>query len=102
MTVEEVTLYFSAFIGGLFSGYLAAVLAFFVWGLIKEGIETPKQMAIPAIFLLSIFGTALVYLARIVFESWPLLLGAVITFAHGSRRLFGPEEPIQEPHEPTQ
>lgn len=99
--MKEVALYFSAFIGGLFSGYLAAVLAFFVWGLIKEGIDTPKQMAIPAIFLLSIFGTALVYLAGFAFESWPLLLGAAITFTHGARKLFGPEEPVESPHEPS-
>lgn len=94
--MRDVALHFSAFIGGLFSGYLAAVLAFFVWGLIKEGVGSLKQMAIPAIFLLSIFGSALIYLAGIVFESWPLLLGAAITFAHGARKLFGPEEPIEK------
>jgi len=91
----------SAFIGGLFLGYLASILAFFVWGLIKEGFNSPKQMAIPAIFLLSIFGTALAYLAGVVFESWPVLLGAAITFAHGARKLFGPEELSEKPHEPS-
>lgn len=86
----------TSFIGGLFLGYLASVLAFFVWGLVKEGLHNPKQMAVPAIFLLGIFGTALIYLAGIVLENWALLGGAAITFAHGARKLFGPEEPIQK------
>lgn len=82
----------TSFIGGLFLGYLASILAFFVWGLIKEALDTPKQMALPALFLLSIFGTALAYLVGIVLENVVLLLGALITFGYGARKLFGPEE----------
>jgi len=77
----------SSFLGGLFLGYLAAILAFLVWGLIKEGVDSPKQMVLPALFLLSIFGTALVYLAGIVLENWGLLFGALITFGYGARKL---------------
>lgn len=85
----------SSFLGGLFLGYLAAILAFFVLGLIREGFDSPKQMALPALFLLCIFGTALVYLVGIVLGYWGLLLGALITFGYGARKLFGPEEQIR-------
>ncbi len=33
----------TSFIGGLFLGYLVVMLAFFVWGLIKEGFDSPVQ-----------------------------------------------------------
>jgi hypothetical protein len=49
-------------------------------------------MAIPATFLLGIFGIALVYLAAVVFQSWPVLIGAAITFTNGARPLFKQEE----------
>lgn len=90
--MKDAALMLSGFVGGLFLGYLTAVLAFFVWQLVKEGFEDPKQMAIPAIFLLGIFGTALIYLATVVFQSWPVLAGAAITFVHGARPLFKQEE----------
>jgi len=90
--MKDAVLLFSGFLGGLFLGYITAILAFFVWQLIKEGFGDPKQMAIPAIFLLGIFGTALVYLAAVVIESWPVLLGAAITFTNGARPLFKQEE----------
>lgn len=88
----EIMMVFSALIGGLFSGVLAGLLAFFVWGLIKEGIEEPKEMAIPALFLLSIFGSALAYLMGIVFQSWPLFIGAAISFTYVVRPLLKAEE----------
>jgi len=90
--MKEIMMVFSALIGGLFSGVLAGLLAFFVWGLVKEGIEEPKKMAIPALFLLSIFGTALAYLMGVVFQSWPLLIGAAISFTYVVRPLFKAEE----------
>lgn len=77
-------------------GYLTTIIAFFVWQLIREGFGTPKQMAIPALFLLSMFGTALVYLAVVVFESWPVFIGAAITFAHGARPLFTKDEDVDQ------
>lgn len=88
--MKDALLVFSSFIGGLFLGYLAAIFAFFVWEIIEEGIGDPKKMAIPAILLLSIFGTALAYLVGVAFQNWPLFFGAAITFAHGSRPLFRP------------
>jgi hypothetical protein len=91
--MKDSVLLLSSFVGGLFLGYLVAIFAFLVWSLIKEGMGNPKQMAIPALVLLSMFGTALAYLTGIVFQSWPLFLGAVITFAHGVRPLFQIEEP---------
>ena len=75
-----------------FPVFPTAILTFFVWGLVKEGFEAPGQMAIPAIFLLAIFGTALGYLTVFVFQSWPVFIGAAITFAHGARPLFRSEE----------
>lgn len=90
--MKDVVLLLSGFFGGLFLGNLAAVLTFFVWQLIRKGFGDPKQMAIPAIFLLGIFGTALVYLAAVVFQSLPVLIGAAITFTHGTRPLFRQEE----------
>lgn len=86
--MKDAVLLISGFVGGLFLGYLTAIFAFFVWQLIKEGLGNPKQMAIPAIFLLSMFGTTLVYLTGVVFQSWPVFIGAAITFAHGARPLF--------------
>lgn len=86
--MKDMVLLLSSFAGGLFLGYLTAILAFFVWGLIKEGFEATSHMAIPTVFLLGIFGTALAYIAVFVFQSWPLFIGAAITFAHGSRPLF--------------
>jgi hypothetical protein len=58
------------------------------WELIKEGLGEPNKMAIPAILLLGIFGSALVYLTVLVFKSWPVLIGSVITFTYGVRPLF--------------
>ena len=90
--MKEVMMTFSALIGGLFSGVLAGLLTFFVWGLVKECIEEPKKMAIPALFLLSIFGTALAYVVGVVFQSWPLFIGAAISFTYVVRPLFIAEE----------
>lgn len=90
--MKDIVIMLSSFAGGLFLGYLSAILAFFVWGLVKEGLEASSQMAIPAIFLLVIFGTALAYLTVFVFQSWPVFIGAAITFAHGARPLFRSEE----------
>lgn len=86
--MKEIMMTFSALAGGLFSGAIAGLLAFFVWGLVKEGVEEPKKMAIPALFLLSIFGTALAYLVCVVFQSWPLSIGAAISFIYVVRPLF--------------
>jgi len=79
---------FSALLGGLFSGALAGLLAFFVWSLVKEGFEEPKKMAIPALFLLSIFGTGLAYLVGVILQSWPLFIGAAISFTYVAHSLF--------------
>jgi len=86
--MKDAAMLVSGFVGGLFLGYLTAIFAFLVWRLIREGSDSPKRMAIPALFLLSMFGTTLVYLAVVVFQSWPVLIGAAITFAHGARPLF--------------
>jgi hypothetical protein len=98
--MKDTLLLLSSFAGGLFLGYLTAILAFFVWGLVKEGFEAPKQMAIPAIFLLGIFGTALAYLTVFVFQSWPIFMGAAITFAHGARPLFRSEDANDQTQSP--
>lgn len=98
--MKDIVLLLSSFAGGLFLGYLTAILAFFVWGLVKEGFEAPSQMAIPAIFLLAIFGTALAYLTVFVFQSWPVFIGAAITFAHGARPLFRSEEADDQTQNP--
>jgi fructose-specific phosphotransferase system IIC component len=98
--MKDVFLLVSGFVGGLFLGYLAAIFAFFVWQLIKEGLDEPKRMAIPAIFLLSIFGTALFYLTGLVFQSWPVFIGAAITFSHGCRPLFKKEEENDQASKP--
>lgn len=90
--MQDAVLLLGSFAGGLFLGYLTAILSFFVLAIIKEGLGNPKQMAIPAIFLLGIFGTALAYLAVVEFQSWPVLIGAAITFIHGARPLFKPDE----------
>lgn len=90
----------SGFVGGLFLGYLMAIFAFFVWQLIRESFSNPKQMAIPAFFLLSMFGTALVYLAVVVFQSWPVFIGAAITFAHGAPPLFKNDEEVDQAPKP--
>lgn len=89
--MKEIVMTFSALIGGLFSGFLAGLLAFFVWELVKEGIKEPKKIAIPALFLLSIFGTALAYVVGVVFQSWPLFIGAAISFTYVVRPLFKAE-----------
>ena len=70
---------------GAFLGYLAAIITFFVWSLIKEGLGNPKQLAVPALILLSWFGIGLAGLTGIVFQIWPMFLGAIITFTHGAR-----------------
>ena len=85
--MKDAIMFFSSFIGGLFLGFLTAIIGFFVWSLIQEGFENPKGMAIPAIILLGIFGTALVYLTLIVFQSWSLLLGATISLIYLSKSL---------------
>lgn len=86
--MKEIVLTFSTLIGDLFSGALAGLLAFFVWDLVKEGVEDPKKMAISALFLLSIFGTALAYVVDVIFQSWPLFIGAAISFSFVARPLF--------------
>lgn len=98
--MKDVVLLLSSFAGGLFLGYLTAILAFFVWGLVKEGSSSSSQMAIPAIFLLAIFGTALAYLTVSLFQSWPVFIGAAITFVHGSRPLFRSERADDQEQNP--
>jgi len=78
----------SALLGGIFAGTLAGLLAFFVLALVKEGFEDPKKTAIPALFLLSIFGTALAYLVGVIFQSWPMFIGAAISFTCVVRPFF--------------
>jgi hypothetical protein len=90
--MKEIMMTFSTLIGGLFFGALASLLAFLVWSLFKEGIEEPKKMAIPALFLLSFFGTALVYVVGIVFQSVPLFIGAAVSFIYIARSLFKADE----------
>lgn len=98
--MKDSVLLLSSFVGGLFLGYLVAIFAFFVWTFIKEGMSDPKKTAIPALILLSMFGTALAYLTAIVFQSWPLFLGAAITFAHSVRPLFQTEESVTHDQTP--
>lgn len=86
--MQEIIMILSALIGGGFLGFLGSLLAFFVWGLIKEGFEDPKKMAIPTLFLLGIFGIALVYLIGVVFQSWLPIVSAAISFAYFVRPLF--------------
>jgi uncharacterized membrane protein YkvI len=90
--MKEIVMAFSALVGGLFSGAIAGVLAFFVWELVKEGFEEPKKMAMPALFLLTIFGTVLAYVVGVVFQSWPLFIGATISFIYVVRPLFKADE----------
>jgi ABC-type microcin C transport system permease subunit YejE len=90
--MKEIMMTFSALIGGLFSGALAGLFAFFVWGLVKEGLEEPKKMAIPAMFLLGILGSALAYVVGVVFQSWSLFIGAAISFTYVVRPLFKAEK----------
>ena len=90
--MKDVVLLVSGFAGGLFLGCLICMFAFFVWELITEGFEKPKQMAIPALFLLSMFGTAVVYLFFKVFQSWPVFIGSTITFFYCARSLFKKDE----------
>ena len=54
--MKDVILLVSSIIGEIFLGYLAAIIAFFVWSLIKEGLGNPKQLAVPALILLIWFG----------------------------------------------
>ena len=77
----EIGMAVGGLVGGLFSGAL-------VWDLVKEGIEDPKKMAIPALFLLSIFGTALAYVVGVIFQNWPLFIGATVSFVYVVRPLF--------------
>lgn len=89
--MKDVILFISSIIGGLFLGYLAAIIAFFVWSLINEGLGNPRQSAVPALILLSWFGIGLAGLTGLVLQSWPMFLGAAITFAHGARLIFKPK-----------
>ena len=84
----EIGMAVGGLVGGLFSGALVGLLAFFVWDLVKEGIEDPKKMAISALFLLSIFGTALAYVVGVIFQNWPLFIGATVSFVYVVRPLF--------------
>ena len=45
-------------------------------------------MATPALFLLSIFGTALAYVVGVIFQNWPLFIGATVSFVYVVRPLF--------------
>ena len=84
----EIGMAVGGLVGGLFSGALVGLLAFFVWDLVKEGIEDHKKMAIPALFLLSIFGAALTYVVGVIFQNWPLFIGAAVSFINVVRTLF--------------
>lgn len=88
ITVREGVLWVSSLVGGLFSGALAAVLGFFVVQLIREGLGEPKEFAIPALLLLSIFGTALWYLLAIIFSNVPLAIGSIVSFAYVAHSLW--------------
>ncbi len=81
----------SSLIGGLFLGVLISIFLLLVWGLVKEGVGNPKEIAIPAIILLSIFGLPLVYFTGMVFEHWSLFLGAVISLSYCARALLKPD-----------
>jgi peptidoglycan/LPS O-acetylase OafA/YrhL len=90
--VRDFLLLASSAIGGLFFGFLAAVLCFFVVQLIRKGLNEPKQFAFPALALLCIFGTALFHLGIAILSNWPLLAGATVSFLWISKSLFWPEE----------
>lgn len=86
--MRELALLMTSFAGGLISGLLAAILAFFVVQLVREGLESPKQFAVAALVLLSIFGTALFYVAIVILSNWPLFIGATISFLWAAKPLF--------------
>ena len=65
--MKDALLLVSSFIGGLFLGYLTAIIAFFIWSLIKESLGNPKQIAVPALILMSWFGIGLAGLTGMVF-----------------------------------
>ncbi len=90
--VREGMLFLSSLLGGLFSGVLAAVLGFFVLQLVREGLGDPKAFGIPAIVLLSIFGSALWYLLAIVFTNWSLALGALVSFVYVAHSMWRGQE----------
>lgn len=90
--MKDVVMLVSGFAGGLFLGCVICMFAFFVWGLIREGFEKPKQMAIPALFLLSMFGTAVGYLFLKVIQSWPVFIGATISFFYCARSFFAKDK----------
>ncbi len=90
--MKDVVVIVSSFIAGLFSGHLAVILAYLVWGLIKEGFGKPKQRLDPGLVLFCVFVTALICLTAFLFEKWPLLIGAAITFAYGCPDLRWGEE----------
>lgn len=92
--MKEILMFCSTLIGGLFMGLLAGLLGFFVWSLIKEAIEEPKKMFIPALFLLTIFGTALAYLIGVIFQNWPLLIGSALSFIYVVYTLFKGEQQV--------
>lgn len=83
--MREITLLISGFIAGLFLGYLAALCAFFSWSILQETFGHPRTMSFPGlVFLIGFFGICgLGGILWFVFQSWPVILGAGITFAHG-------------------
>ena len=78
--MREVVSTIGGFAGGLFFGFLAAILAFIVISLVQEALESPKNFAFAALVLLSVFGTALAFLLIQVWDSRPMLLGALVSF----------------------
>jgi hypothetical protein len=86
--MEGVLMFFSAFLGGLFGGFLTAIFGGVVFGLIREAIGNPKQMGAAAVVLISIFGPALVYSIYAIFQNIAVALGATVSLSYFARSIF--------------
>jgi hypothetical protein len=75
-------------LGGLFLGYVVAVVSFFIGELYRKVFVKPKQFAGPALVLLVVLGGGLFYLGVVMMNNWVFFTAALAAFLWGSKPLF--------------
>lgn len=77
-------------LAGLFLGFVAGVLSFFIAELYRKVFARPKQFAAPALVLLVILGSALFYLGVIIMADWIFFIASALALLWVSKPMLLP------------
>lgn len=78
------------FLGGLFLGVLAGLLALPIWGTVAETLKSRSVESFGlAIFVFALFGTALGYTLWTLLQSAPVAVGGMVGCWYSGKSLLG-------------